>query len=77
MVALFKKIENYFLFSFPEKKRSLLAFLLFIYLKAKKCPYSNKYSKEEMRDIMPNRHKKNYFFVEKNGHVFLTNIPLK
>lgn len=73
---LFNKIESeYFFFSFPEKKFSLMNILHYFYLKSQGCPSFNKFRRKEMIEIIPSHYK--YYFLEKDGMVFITNIKSK
>lgn len=71
---LFHKIANtYFLFSFPEKKFSLINIMHYFYLKSQNCPCFYKYSRKEFEEIALNYFKECYFFSV-NNLIFVTNI---
>ena len=73
LTHLFEKLKGkHFFFSFPERKLSLINFLQAIYLRTQGCPGAYKYSREEIKKIIP--HDLNFHFVEKNKMVFVTNL---
>lgn len=73
LIHLFKLLKGkYFFFSFPEKKLSLINFLQTIYLKIQRCPGAYKYSREEMKEMLPRN--MDYRFVEKDKMVFITDL---
>lgn len=73
---VFKVISNrQFFFSMFEKKLSLLNVLHVFYVKIQGCPGSYKYTRREMRKIIP-KDAKSYFF-ERDGLLFITNLPRK
>jgi 2-polyprenyl-3-methyl-5-hydroxy-6-metoxy-1,4-benzoquinol methylase len=69
---LFKSLKGEFIFSFPEKRQSLLNFLQVFYLRTQGCPGFFKFSQAEMADIIPKN--AGHFFIERQGLVFVTNI---
>ncbi len=73
LAHLFKKIKaRKFFFSFPEKKTSFINFLQAIYLKTQNCPGAYKYTKGEMKKIIPPN--LDFRFIEENKMVFITNL---
>jgi len=71
--ALFTKIKGKFIFSFPEKKISLINILHYIYLKSQRCPSFHKFSRSEF-DNMSNQAVKYHFFT-KDNMTFISNFP--
>ena len=65
---------RYFWFSFPEKKTSLINILHNLYLKSQKCPVYHRFKRHEMSEVIPSHYE--YHFVEEDGLVFLTNLPI-
>ncbi len=73
MRHLFKLLAGRrFLFSFFEKKLSLLNLLHEFYIKIQRCPGAYKYTREEMRQLAPEG--LNLRFLEKEGMFFITNF---
>lgn len=71
---LFKLLAGHqFLFSMFEKKLSLLNLLHAVYVRIQGCPGSYKYTREEMRRIIPEE--TGFYFFEKNKLLFITNLP--
>jgi SAM-dependent methyltransferase len=66
--------DQKFFFSFFEKKLSLINLIHPIYVKLQKCPGSYKYTRQEIRNIIPKKIK--FDFLEKDGLLFVTNLPL-
>lgn len=64
---------HHFFFSVFEKKLSLLNLLHLVYVKIQKCPGAYKYTKKEMRQIIPSD--LNFYFLEKDKMLFITNLP--
>lgn len=72
---LFNKMNvEYFWFSFPEKKISFTNILQTLYSKSQKCPGYNRFKRYKVSEIVPSRYNHNY--VQKDGLVFLTNLPV-
>jgi len=72
--ALFQKLDiPYFLFSFTEKRLSVLNFLHFIYLKSQHCPGYFKYSRKEIHSLIPRRFSPHFY--EHDRVLFVTNLP--
>lgn len=70
---LLKKIgKKPYLFSYFEKKVSLFNLLHKIYLLLQNCPGAYKYSREELRRILPSN--ANLYFFKKDGLMFITNM---
>jgi len=67
--------SHYFFFSIFEKKLSLLNLLHLVYSKIQKCPGAYKYTKEEIRQIIPKDF--NFYFLEKDKMLFITNLLRK
>lgn len=63
---------RYFLFSVFEKKLSLINLIHAVYVKTQKCPGAFKYSREELRKIVPRNLKP--YFLEREKMLFITNL---
>lgn len=63
--------RQYF-FSYFEKKLSLLNMLHAVYIKLQNCPGAYKYTREEIKKMIPKNSK--YYILEKDGLAFITNI---
>lgn len=71
---LFKLLaEHQFFFSMFEKKLTFLNLLHAVYVRIQGCPGSYKYTREEMRRIIPKE--TGFYFFEKNKLLFITNLP--
>lgn len=71
---IFKLLSGrYFIFSMFEKKLSLLNLLHAVYVRIQKCPGAYKYTRKEMREIIPKS--TNFYFLEKDKMLFITNLP--
>lgn len=63
---------RYFFFSVFEKKLSLVNLIHAAYVKSQKCPGAFKYSREELRKIVPRNLKP--YFLERDKMLFITNL---
>lgn len=71
---LFKLLSGrHFLFSMFEKKFSLMNVLHAVYVKIQRCPGAFKYTREEMKKIIPKESK--FYFLEKDKMLFIANLP--
>lgn len=69
---LFKLLRGRnFLFSMFEKKLSLLPLLHAVYVRIQKCPGAYKYTRKEMRELIPED--AHCYFLEEDGMLFVTN----
>ncbi len=69
---LFKLIDNKtYLFSYFEKKASLFNLLHKIYIKLQNCPGAYKYTRTEIKKLIPTGTKLS--FLKKNGLLFINN----
>lgn len=66
--------QKKFFFSFFEKKLSLKIIFHSLYVKLQGCPGAFKYSRREIKEIIPVSEK--FSFFEKDGMVFITNLFL-
>lgn len=70
----FKLLEGKkYLFSYFEKKLSLFNIVHSLYVKIQNCPGAFKFTKKEMRHIIPLSAKAS--LISKNNLIFITNIP--
>ena len=75
MKTFFSRFKHqYFFFSFFEKRLSLLNLIHPFYVKLQGCPGSYKYTRGQIRRLIPEKVK--FDFFEKNGLLFVTNLPL-
>lgn len=71
---LFKLLpDRYFFFSVFEKRLSLVNILHAVYVKIQGCPGAFKYSRKELREIVPKS--LDSYFLEKDKMLFITNLP--
>lgn len=63
---LFTRIKGRFIFSFPERKFSIIDLLHYMYLKSQGCPAFYKFRRKEFADT-------ECYFFEKDNMVFITN----
>lgn len=66
-------LGHYFFFSVFEKKFSLRNLLHAVYVRVQKCPGAFKYTKDELRQIIPKN--LNFYFLKKDKMLFITNLP--
>ncbi len=76
--TLLKNIKGkMFLFSFPERKKTIREIMHKIYLILANCPGSYKYSKEEMNSLLAEAGFKNWWYYDEKNIRFVTNLPKK